>query len=105
MGDSGKRGTLFSRLRSGLEEGIQFTRGALNLRTTLVPLRPPDFLPKDVIRLRKRINMSQVLFARMLNVSAKTVQSWEQGERRPSQAALRFLQILNVEPKMVFQIV
>ena len=105
MGESGKRLSLFSRLRSGLEEGIQFTRGALNLRTTLVPLRPPDFLPKDVIRLRKRINMSQVLFARMLNVSAKTVQSWEQGERRPSQAALRLLQILNVEPKVVFQIV
>jgi putative transcriptional regulator len=78
MGESGKRESLFSRLQSGLEEGIQFTRGALNLRTTLVPVRPPKFLPKDVIRLRKRINISQVLFARMLNVSAKTVQSWEQ---------------------------
>jgi hypothetical protein len=41
----------------------------------------------------------------MLNVSPKTVQSWEQGDRRPSQAALRLLQVIDAEPKLIFQIV
>jgi DNA-binding transcriptional regulator YiaG len=33
--------------------------------------------------------MSQAVFAQVLNVSTKTVQSWVQGQRKPSQAALR----------------
>jgi predicted transcriptional regulator len=49
--------------------------------------------------------MSQGVFAKMLNVSAKTVQSWEQGERRPSQAALRLLQVIGAQPAIVCEIV
>jgi hypothetical protein len=49
--------------------------------------------------------MSQGVFARLLNVSVKTVQSWEQGERKPSHAALRLLQVLAEQPEMVCQIV
>jgi DNA-binding transcriptional regulator YiaG len=32
--------------------------------------------------------MSQAVFALVLNVSTKTVQSWEREERKPSRAAL-----------------
>jgi putative transcriptional regulator len=49
--------------------------------------------------------MSQGVFARTLNVSVKTVQSWEQGERKPSQAALRLLQLLDANPEAVCEIV
>lgn len=100
-----QRRPIFERLRASLEEGIQFARGELNLRTTLVPSRPPRISSVEIVRLRKRMGMSQSVFARTLNVSAKTVQSWEQGERKPSQAALRLLQIIAVRPKVVGEVV
>ena len=45
------------------------------------------------------------MFARLLNVSPKTVQSWEHGTRRPSQAALRLIQLLEQNPHGVFSVV
>ena len=105
MSAPSQRQPLFQRLKAALEEGIQFARGELTLRTTAVPDRPPDFGARDVLRLRQRFHMSQAVFARVLNVSAKTVQSWEQGERKPSQAALRLLQVLAEKPEAVCQVV
>jgi putative transcriptional regulator len=49
--------------------------------------------------------MSQAVFARMLNVSTKTVQSWEQGVRKPSQAALRLIQVFRQDPAGLREIV
>ena len=49
--------------------------------------------------------MSQAVFARVLNVSTKTVQSWEQGERKPSRAALRMLQLFREHPAFVYEVV
>ena len=60
---------------------------------------------KEVTSLRTRTGMSQAVFARVLNVSTKTVQSWEQGERKPSHAALRMLQVFRENPNYVFRIV
>jgi putative transcriptional regulator len=47
--------------------------------------------------------MSQAVFAGVLNVSTKTVQSWEQGTRTPSQAALRLIQVFRQDPSRVLQ--
>jgi DNA-binding XRE family transcriptional regulator len=45
--------------------------------------------------------MSQAVLAGVLNVSARTVQSWEQGERKPSYSALRIIQLLREHPEAV----
>lgn len=105
MPNSSERPPLFERLQAGLEEGIRFARGELKLQATLLPSRPPTLDPQDVVRLRRQLKMSQGVFARMLNVSPKTVQGWEQGDRRPSQAALRLLQIVQARPQIVCEIV
>lgn len=102
---NGRRKPLFDRLKSGLNEGIRFARGEINLRTTTLPSDPPPAAPGDVQRLRRRLGMSQTIFARTLNVSTKTLQSWEHGTRRPSQAALRLLQILSTRADAVLPIV
>ena len=99
------RKPLFQRLKSALEEGIQFARGRMDLRITVVPSPPPEFTAEKVVQLRRRFNFSQRVFAQTLNVSTKTVQGWEQGSRRPSQAALRLLQILDEQPELVCEIV
>jgi putative transcriptional regulator len=105
MNNGSEHPSFFDRLKSGLEEGIQFARGELDLRTTALPDLPPPLAAREVVRLRQQLNMSQRVFARTLNVSPKTVQSWEQGERRPSQAALRLLQVLGARPEVVCQVV
>ena len=102
---NGRRKPLFERLKGSLNEGIRFARGELNLRTTVLPQDPPPVAPGDVLRLRQRLGMSQSIFARTLNVSAKTLQSWEHGTRRPSQAALRLLQVLNARADAVLSVV
>jgi putative transcriptional regulator len=100
-----QRKPLFERLKSALEEGIQFARGTANLRMAVMPAPPPEFHAREIIQLRRRVKLSQRVFARTLNVSTKTVQSWEQGYRRPSPAALRLLQVLAERPELVCAIV
>src|SRR5712692_7919406 len=70
-----------------------------------MPSPPPEFTAEQVVQLRRRFNFSQRVFARTLNVSTKTIQGWEQGSRRPSQAALRLLQLLDERPKLVCEVV
>jgi putative transcriptional regulator len=99
------RGPSFARLKRGLEEAIQFEKGELTLRTVTAPERPPAMSALEIVALRKRVDMSQSVLASVLNVSPKTVQSWEQGTRAPAHSALRLLQILNAHPDLVGEIV
>jgi putative transcriptional regulator len=96
-----RRKALAERLEQGLREGIQFAKGELTLRTTEIPAPPPRIVAREVVALRENARMSQTVFARVLNVSTKTVQSWEQGQRKPSHAALRMLQIFRTTPQVV----
>ncbi|HEX8174040.1 MAG TPA: helix-turn-helix domain-containing protein [Pyrinomonadaceae bacterium] len=59
---------------------------------------------KDVLRIRKELRVSQKVFARLLNVSIKTVQSWEQGTREPGDAALKLLSIADHYPNILFDL-
>ncbi len=88
-------------IKAGLEDSLAYTRGELTLKTTVLPEPPPQVQARDVTRLRKGFSMSQAVFAAALNVSPKTVQSWEQGEKEPSHVALRMLQLLKQEPKVI----
>jgi len=99
--DSAKgRKPLFERLKMGLEDAIRHANGEITLKTTTLemPDRPPEVGATELTKLRVKSGMSQAVFARMLNVSTKTVQSWEQGQRRPSQAALRLIQVFRQNP-------
>jgi putative transcriptional regulator len=95
----------FERLKSGLEEAIAQARGELTLKTVEVPESPPEIDAKTLVALREQAKMSQGVFARVLHVSAKTVQSWEQGTRVPSNASRRLIQIFAEEPAPVCRVV
>ena len=62
---------------------------------------PPEIDAQTLVALRGQSAMSQAVLARMLNVSPKTVQSWEQGVRQPSHASRRLIQILGQHPETV----
>jgi putative transcriptional regulator len=86
----------FEDLQAGLLEGIAHFRGEIELKmTTLsIPEPPPIYNAEQVKTLRNNLGFSQPYFSRLLNVSPKTVQSWEQGTRVPSQASARLLQLI-----------
>jgi len=96
--------SVFQQIKAGLEDSLAWSRGELSLVTTQPPPPPPRLKPRQVAALRKRLRMSQAYFAAVLNVSAKAVQSWEQGIRRPSDAALRILQVIDRRPDVVREI-
>jgi len=75
----------------------------LTLRSrTLVPTPVKQLEPGDVVAIRQKLNVSQAVFASLLNVSKGTAISWEKGRRRPSGAALRLLELVNRRPE-IFQ--
>jgi putative transcriptional regulator len=104
MSNKNRQMSVFEQIKAGLEDSLAYSRGELSLVTTQPPPPPPRLTPKQVAALRRRLKMSQAYFAAVLNVSAKAVQSWEQGIRRPSDAALRILQVIDRRPDVVCEI-
>lgn len=101
--ETSKRLSVAEQIRKGLEEGIRHARGEITLRTTVVevPDEPPEIDAPTLVALREQSRMSQAVFARLLNVSTRTVQSWEQGVRTPSQASRRLIQVFSQHPESV----
>lgn len=87
----------FNDLKAGLEEIVAYKHGKLDLHCEEIeiPDPPVQYKAKDVKRLREKLNYSQGLFSRVLNVSIKTVQSWESGNRVPSHSSLRLLELID----------
>jgi putative transcriptional regulator len=91
---------IFDDMREAMQDVLAYERGAaVNLRVTRIPPRPKPISPKEVRLIRRSLNASQSLFAGYLNVSPNAVRSWEQGTRRPRQAALKLLMIAKKNPK------
>ncbi len=90
-------GKLFEELKQGLEEILAHKEGKITLKSEWfeIPEPPQQYGPKKIKTIRTRLRYSQGLFAKVLNVSLKTVQAWESGERNPNHAALRLLEIVD----------
>lgn len=60
---------------------------------------PPvkEFTANQIKMLRLKEHVSQVVFAKYLNISASTIKQWEQGEKRPSGTSLRLLNLIAVK--------
>lgn len=50
---------------------------------------------------RSRVGVSQQEFARLLGVSARTLQDWEQGRRKPTGAAKTLLRVAFTHPEVL----
>jgi putative transcriptional regulator len=78
-------------------------RKKLTLRTRKLSLPPPlkPLRPQEIVALRHRLNVSQAVFASLLNVPRVTAISWERGRRQPTGAALRLLDLVRKQPKLL----
>jgi putative transcriptional regulator len=96
----------FAGLKQAMEDALAFERGQrrdLKVSRLQVPRPPKAMSPRDIARIREKLNCSQAVFAMMLNISAKTIQAWEQGSREPSDAALKLLTIAKNHPEVLLE--
>ena len=90
-------------LIAGLEEALQHEKGAKKLRTSELEISEParPWKKEQISQLRKqRFGVSQPIFASLLSVTASTVRAWEQGQKSPSGAARRLLEVAAIAPEV-----
>ena len=61
-------------------------------RLCLPPLEPLE--PIEIKKIRESVNVSQAVFAAILNTRLSTVQKWEIGQKRPAGTALKLLHLV-----------
>jgi putative transcriptional regulator len=73
-------------------DGIREIKRGEHGRVTTIP---------SVTSIREKVGLSQSQFARLLGVSVRTLQEWEQGRRAPSGAARTLLLIADRNPQVL----
>jgi putative transcriptional regulator len=61
-------------------------------RLCLQPIEPLE--PERIKQIRENANVSQAVFAAILNTSLSTIQKWEIGQKRPTGTALKLLHLV-----------
>ncbi len=56
---------------------------------------------EDIAALRRFVGLSQVDFARAMEISVHTLRNWEQGRRKPDGPALALLKIAARYPRII----
>ena len=99
-------------LIASLREAVQIKRGQKRpARRRRVPVTardvavhpPRDYGAPKVQAIRKRLGLSQTVFATTLNVSPATVRAWEQGVRVPEGPSRRLLEIADRHPDILLE--
>jgi putative transcriptional regulator len=83
---------LFDELTRSIKQAGAIARGERK------PSRRFEFTPSRIQAVREKTRLSQAQFARLLNVSVKTLQNWEQARREPTGPAKALLRIVEKEP-------
>lgn len=87
----------FDNLVQGLKEAAAMRRGELaSAGTTMIK-------PVDVKRTRELTGQSQADFARMMWISPRTLQNWEQGRNHPTGPAVALLRAIAHSPQALIK--
>lgn len=92
--------SVFDDIKTGLTEAIEYEKGNLKANTKTISINPiEEFTAKEIKEIRNNTGMTQVLFAKYLGVSVKTIEAWEAGINHPNGAACRLLAITKRDPQ------
>ena len=70
------------------------TAAKITLRILGKASKPPVLPPEDIRAIREKSNMSQAVFARLLNVTTGYVSQLERGVKQPTGPALALLHVI-----------
>ena len=87
------------------QELLQSVREMKSIRSGKAkPSRTFTFdVPAEVAKVRDELGVSQPMFARLLGISEKTLQNWEQGRRTPSGPAKVLLKVAARHPQLLLE--
>jgi putative transcriptional regulator len=83
-------------LRDALRGGVPLAE-RFDVRQVEIP-EPSRYGPARIKQIRKKLKISQPVFASLLGISAILEKSWEQGRREPNLMARRLLDEINRDP-------
>ena len=89
--------TLFDDLVQSLKEAKAITTGQMQASRRIV------LQAEDVRQVREHTGLSQQDFARLMRVSVKTLQNWEQHRRSPTGPAAALLKIVATVPEVAIR--
>jgi putative transcriptional regulator len=105
MKKQAKNQKFFNEIKAGLNDALAWSEGRetpVTVRDVELPAPPRPMTSRQIAILRKKkVGVSQAVFARLINASVKTVHAWEQGRGHPSGPALRLLSLLDETPDLI----
>ena len=85
----------YKSIMKGLNEAVEISEGKLKGRKRKISIAPvEEFTNTEIRKIRNDLGLTQVMFAQLLGVSIKTVESWETGTNSPNGSAKRILGLL-----------
>lgn len=96
--DNFKDVDFFSGIMEGLQEALAYEKGTAAAETFARKRLLPDV---DVADIRKALSMTQRVFADVLGVSTRTVESWECGKTTPTPTAKKLMYLIQKDHTIV----
>lgn len=79
--------------------------GKVALRSATVDNKmAPQLTAEELVRLRRRLDVSTAVFSRYLRTSVRTVEGWEQGKTKPNAQAALLIKLIEKYPETVAQL-
>ena len=104
---------LFKELKASLMEAVAVAKGekeaarrsvwGVDENGRPVMLRRETAQTPDIKLIRQKLDLSQSEFAKLIKVSVRTLQNWEQGNRRPTGPAGVLLELVSKSPQIVLE--
>ncbi len=88
-------------VQSLIKSGAKTSFSAKDLKELGVNIPEVNITAKDIKEIREKVNMSQSVFAKVLNVNSSSVKQWEQGKRNPSGSTKVLLELLKMNPDIL----
>ena len=93
---------VFAELTEGFEALKSQREGKITLRTHAIEIKPaPVVTARELVRVRKKLNLSRTVFARYLRTNERTLENWEQGRARPNAQAALLIRLVARYPDTV----
>jgi len=88
-----------------IDSGLKTTFTERQLKELGIKIKKIEFAPSQIQKVRAKTNLSQAVFAKVLNVSISSVRQWEQGTRSPTGSTKVLLNLLRKQPTLVNQLI
>ncbi|WP_397449973.1 helix-turn-helix domain-containing protein [Pseudomonas sp. NA-150] len=100
-----KKRDIFAELIEGFDALADERQGKVTLRSHQVDIKPLEpATAEEVVAVRKKLNMSQPVFAKHLHATPATIKNWEQNRAKPNPQATVLIRLLSAFPETAKQL-